>query len=266
MSNELDLQFTRQHKNSSLSRPKTHSGLITRGLRDAAGLATPISPAKGIMNKWEVGLWDFKGQQKRLEGAFQEIKAGLAQEGNLERSGYETQQWFESSTYMNELINLTREVASQGNAIVQLALGVLYMLGLSIPPDYTEAVIWFLKAAGQGNAVAQYLLGDQYANGLGVPQDYCEAARLFRLAASQGEVPAQARLGHVYSSGQGVARDYVLAYMWLSLAGEEGSPGAREAVAAKMTPQQIAEAQRLAREWKPTPATGSTGERTTTIT
>lgn len=47
--------------------------------------------------------------------------------------------------------------------------------------------------------------------------------------------------------------------MWFKLAGAQSSGDerddvvkARDVVEAKMTPEQIAEAQRLAREWKPT--------------
>jgi TPR repeat protein len=58
-----------------------------------------------------------------------------------------------------------------------------------------------------------------------------------------------------YEQGDGVLQDYVLAYMWYNLAAAQGAGVAakdRDRVAARMTPEQIAEAQRLAREWKPT--------------
>ena len=62
----------------------------------------------------------------------------------------------------------------------------------------------------------------------------------------------------MYAGGRGVPRDSVQAHMWLNLAAsrESGTKAksyaeARDTVAGRMTPQQIAEAQRLAREWKP---------------
>jgi TPR repeat protein len=62
-------------------------------------------------------------------------------------------------------------------------------------------------------------------------------------------------LGIMYDlGGHGVPQDYVQAHMWFNLAGASGNADAvknRETVAAKMTPEQISEAQRLAREWKP---------------
>jgi TPR repeat protein len=58
----------------------------------------------------------------------------------------------------------------------------------------------------------------------------------------------------MYAEGQGVPQDNVQAYMWFTLAGTAGDAANlknRDLIAAKMTPDQIAEAQRLAREWKP---------------
>jgi TPR repeat protein len=94
-----------------------------------------------------------------------------------------------------------------------------------------------------------------------VPQDFAVAASWYRKAADQGACLSQGALGLMYKEGQGVPQDYVQAYMWLTLAAshcdasEKGlidAAGAeRDKLAAKMTPAQAAEAQRLAHEWKP---------------
>ena len=108
--------------------------------------------------------------------------------------------------------------------------------------------------AEKGDASAQHFLGKMYENGEGVRRDSAEAARWFRLAAEQGHTGAQFYLGGMYASGNGVPRDYVQAYMWLDLSstGEEGfyAVGSRSEVAAKMTPGQILQAQRLVDAWK----------------
>ena len=71
---------------------------------------------------------------------------------------------------------------------------------------------------------------------------------------------AQFYLGGMYQNGQGVLQDYVQALAWFNLAAAH-SPDAvtrskavesGDKVAAKMTPALIAEAQRMASEWKPT--------------
>ena len=112
--------------------------------------------------------------------------------------------------------------------------------------------------AEQGNAAAQFNLGVMYANGEGVRQDYAQALVWYRKAAEQGYAPAQFNLGGMYDTGRGVPQDYVEAHMWCNLAASRASGDDqktyadwRESVAKTMPPQQIAEAQRRAREWKP---------------
>jgi uncharacterized protein len=151
-------------------------------------------------------------------------------------------------------LRLYRKAADQGQAAAQYSLGVLYANGQGVPQNYTEAVNWYRKAADQGQAAAQYNLGVLYANGQGVPQNYTEAMNWFRKAADQGQAEAQHNLGLMYANGQGVPQDYVLGYMWFNLAAAQGYKDAVGSLAwleARMTPAQIAEAQRLAQEWKP---------------
>jgi len=120
--------------------------------------------------------------------------------------------------------------------------------------DYAKAYEEFKPLAEQGDAQAQYHLGLMYANGHGVTADNSEAAKWFRKAAEQGNADAQSGLGSMYAFGQGVAQDVVLGYMWLDLAAAQGNSEAenlRDEFAESMTRSQVAEAQRLAREWKP---------------
>lgn len=143
-----------------------------------------------------------------------------------------------------------RDLAAQGNVAAQVLLGLEYEAG----NDYAEAVKWLRKAADQGGAQSQVMLGAIYLKGEGVPQDYAEAATWLRKAADQGDAQSQVMLGGLYVLGKGVPQDYVQAHLWSNLAGASGDAGAvkmRDLVAAEMTPAQIAEAQKLAREWKP---------------
>ena len=119
--------------------------------------------------------------------------------------------------------------------------------------DYHTAVKEFQLSAERGDVKARYNLGVMYQLGLGVPQDDQEAVRWYRLAAEQGDASAQFKLGVIYDKGKGVLKDYVLAHMWLNLAaaqGDQNSFKGRNSLETKMTPAQLAEAQRLAREWK----------------
>jgi hypothetical protein len=87
-----------------------------------------------------------------------------------------------------------------------------------------------------------------------VAKDCAEAARWFRKAADQGLAGGQYNLGVIYEHGRGVPQDRVQAHMWFNLAaaqGENNAAESRDRMAQRMTPAQIAEAQKLAREWKP---------------
>jgi uncharacterized protein len=151
-------------------------------------------------------------------------------------------------------LRILRPLADQGTASAQNSLGAMYAMGEGVPQDYAKAAKWYRKAADRGNSQAQYNLGVAYFKGRGLPQDYAEAVKWTRLAADQGYAGAQYNLGSAYASGQGVPQDLVLAHMWINLAAEQGNQDAlkyRDIIAEKMTPEQIAEAQRLAAEWKP---------------
>ena len=131
---------------------------------------------------------------------------------------------------------------------------------MGVAPDYAKAMHWFRLAAEQGIAKTQYTLGLMHRKGEGVPQDYAEAARWFRRGAEQGNGGAQLGLGLMYVAGKGVLQDYTRAHMWLNLAAAKASHSrirelaveGRDRVASLMTGAQVLEAQRLAREWRPT--------------
>jgi uncharacterized protein len=145
-------------------------------------------------------------------------------------------------------------LAEQGNAFAQYNLGLLYDNGQGVPKDYDQARQWYEKAAVQGHAEAQVNLGILYDYGRSIPQDFKKAVYWYRLSAKQGNDLAQRRLGFMYERGDGVAKDYVQAYMWYLLGatgGADRGAARKDALAKQMTPEQIAEAQKLAQEWKP---------------
>jgi TPR repeat protein len=125
--------------------------------------------------------------------------------------------------------------------------------------DYAEAAKWFRLAADQVDA--QFYLGVMYSEGLGVPEDYAEGAKWYQLAANQGDPQAQYNLGVFYSKAQlGGRPDYLSSYMWFNIAAAHFKPSdprrntainSRELVAQFLTAEQLAQAQRRAREWTP---------------
>jgi TPR repeat protein len=154
-----------------------------------------------------------------------------------------------------------RKAADQDITSSQYRLGELYQSGSGVELDYTEAMKWYRKAADKGNPDAQDQLAFMYWEGQGVSQDYIESAKWQRKAADQGRALSQAKLGVMYELGMGVPVDNVQAHKWVNLAigGLKGDDALQRArvlgqlatIAKKLTPAQIAEAQKLAREWKP---------------
>jgi uncharacterized protein len=124
--------------------------------------------------------------------------------------------------------------------------------------DYVRSVNILTPLALRGNANAQALLGFMYQNGFGAAQAYDAAADLYIQAATSGQPFAQSMLGLMYDKGHGVPQDFILAYKWLNLAAARASKRDREyflrlrnAVASKMSADQIVVGQRLALLWAP---------------
>ena len=90
-----------------------------------------------------------------------------------------------------------------------------------------------------------------YHRGNGVKLDPKEAAKWWCKAAEQGDVSAKYMLGVMYEGGYGVKKDLVLAYAWCNIAATDGHESAKRVkqdIGKKLTPEQIAKAEALAKE------------------
>jgi TPR repeat protein len=110
-----------------------------------------------------------------------------------------------------------RPLADEGSVEAQFNLGLLYYHGKGVPADPAEAHVWYLKAAEGGYARAQYRVAEMYENGDGIRKDLIQAHFWFRVAADRKYADAKKR---------------------------------RRRVAKRMTPEQIAYADMLARHRK----------------
>jgi TPR repeat protein len=122
--------------------------------------------------------------------------------------------------------------------------------------DYIRAARELTPLAERGNARALGLLGFLYEHGFGEPQIYSVAADLYTRGAVQGDPFSQAMLGLMYDKGHGVPLNFVLAYTWLNLAAAHTSGSQRDAyarfrdaVASKMSRNEINKAQYLISSW-----------------
>jgi len=144
-----------------------------------------------------------------------------------------------------------KSATNKGHAEAQYNLALMYDTGEGVAQNYSEAVRLYKLAAEQGLASAQFNLGLMYKDGIGVTQNHIESIKWFKLSAARGYGQAQTNLGYMYRMGQGVPQDYVKAHMWSNLAAAQGNLTAienRDLYAKQMTPLQVAEAQKLARD------------------
>jgi len=120
--------------------------------------------------------------------------------------------------------------------------------------DYKAAADGFTILAEQGESESQSFLGVMYEHGTGVPKDEQQASIWYRKAADQGNPRGQSNLGVMYANGSGVPKDEQQAYFWWLLSSAQGvaeSVKNWDIIEQQLTPQQRANAQARARDWKP---------------
>ena len=118
--------------------------------------------------------------------------------------------------------------------------------------NYSEAIRWYRKAAEKGDSVASFNLGLMHYRGQGISKDLSEALYWFGKAADRGHTPAQLNLGTMYQKGRGVGEDFAEAYKWFCIAVAAGDKTAKlyqDNLISKMSPKQVAEAQRRVNEY-----------------
>ena len=159
-------------------------------------------------------------------------------------------QWWEKNLRL-QVESALRQIASNHVARVQreapFEIGLSYFKGEGVAKNYPEAVKWFQKAAERGHPGGIYMLAICYDNGLGVAKDFETALKLLRQAAEVGVIEAQVKLGEYYSDLFSEKRDDAEAWFWFTLAAENGNKVAgalRKNVERKLTPEQLAEAQK----------------------
>ncbi|WP_337660456.1 tetratricopeptide repeat protein [Anderseniella sp. Alg231-50] len=125
-----------------------------------------------------------------------------------------------------------------------------YLLQSTTQQDNPVDISQRFKRAQKGDAASQLVVGMKYLE----LHNFVQALYWFEKSAAQGNVRAQIYLGDAYANGKGVSVDFVKAHIWLSLAAANGGYEAKfrfEYLLSKMTPEQIAEAQRATPARKP---------------
>ena len=148
------------------------------------------------------------------------------------------------------------KAAEAGDKGAQYALGAMYHEGEGVTRDHAQAAYWYTRAAQRGHTEAQYWLCIMHREAIGVSRDYAEAFYWCRRASEEGHPQALFAVGQFYFDGlgNGFTRDHMRAYVWFSRAarqGDEGAPKMLETLERDMTPLQLDEARRQARQWAP---------------
>ena len=130
----------------------------------------------------------------------------------------------------------------------------MYEDGFGVQQNYKTAVYYYRLAARNGYAEAQFNLAKLLEKGKGVKRDDAEAFQWYWRAANKGLASAQDKVSEMYTTGQGVAADPERAYFWSMLAAKQQEKNAerrRAALAAKLSADAVARAQKSVGVWKP---------------
>ena len=218
---------------------------LSLGLLYASGTGVAKDLGKAVK-------WHRKAAEQGLARAQFVLATEYAEGAGVKPNRTEAAKWF-------------RRAAEQNLPEAQFALGKCYANGTGVSPDPVEAVKWYKRAANQNYVEAIAEVGECFLQGTGVATDIVEGVKWIRKAAEEGYAPAQNRFGLCYLKGEGVDKDFVQAYKWFNLSAAQGGPEAADVkvnlarAQSNMTPEQIAEAQRLAREFRPQTPSNETG-------
>jgi TPR repeat protein len=207
-----------------------------------SNLGVCYATGQGVLKDYaEAVKWYRKAAEQNHSGAQYNLGVSYANGQGVPKDYAEAVKWY-------------RKAAEQNDSDAQRSLGDCYYFGQGVQKDYVEAVKWFHKAAEENDAEAQFTLGVCYQDGKGVPKNYVEAVKWYRKAAEQNHLKAQHNLALCYARGEGVPKGYVEAYKWLLLAAAQGDERSTKKIPlleSLMSREQIAEGQKLARDFRP---------------
>jgi TPR repeat protein len=167
---------------------------------------------------------------------------------------------------------LFNQGAQMGDPWSQLRLGQLAFNGFVGPqgeflrqqsnsPNYEMALRLFSQSAAQGNRAAALKAAQMHELQLGVQlgvqltgdQNWKKLARYYMKSARAGDTRAQLALGRINEKARGKrGRGPLFSYAWYSLASRQGNKMAKDyldALRARMTPDQVQQAEALLARW-----------------
>lgn len=156
---------------------------------------------------------------------------------------------------MRQAIFWYEKAADQGHVFAQAALGAHLILAQHVIADYPRAFSLLMSAGEKGHAKSLFNAAVMLEREMVARQPDLDAIDLYRRAAQGGYIQAQVGLGTRLAQSERDPNAWVEAYQWLSLAAMAEHPElsasarlARDQLAPKLTPDQLAAGQQLARE------------------
>lgn len=225
-----------------------HAGVDTDWLHDTRGLRSPAMIALAPL----YSRGDYAGVLR--------VVRPLAESGDGEAQAYLAHLYATGkgvSKNHTQAIDWIIRAAKNGIPVAQHTLAGLTFNGQGgVPRDEKEAIRLLTAAAEQNDTYAIAMLGRIYNKGGGVVRDTTEAMRWWRRGVALNSGLSMWNIGFSMIYG----KDVVEGYKWLTLGIKYLEPGVdprrfRAELGyfskTKMTPAQVAEAERLVREWKP---------------
>jgi len=145
-----------------------------------------------------------------------------------------------------------QELADAGDMNASYGMGLLYGNGFGVEMNDDLALKYYGAAAEMGHADAQFNLAVMHQNGWGVPASDEVANKWYLLAAEQGVTAAQVSMGRYFAMDFLDSFDPIEAYKWFNLAARLGDIDAvdkRDFQVARMSPEQVAEADSRVQAW-----------------
>lgn len=144
--------------------------------------------------------------------------------------------------------------ALAGHVPAYSRIGFLMLRGEGVTKDAERAVEWLKQGAEKGDRQSTAYLGWALVTGTGIGRNAQTGERLLITAANTGNLWAMGTLSELYRQGTVLSRDYARAYIWATVALGQGSSlatlrTARDELEKQLSPDQIASAQREARQW-----------------
>ena len=160
-------------------------------------------------------------------------------------------------------------LAKKGDRDAQYLVGSMYHMGMGVPASYKDAAEWYRKSADAGKVDAIFTMGIVYEGGVGVARNVPEAVNWYRKSAERCFYPGMLKLADMFAKGRGVKKDNAQSYYWYTVAERYVPPTSndryelpivRDKLSAITPKEQVADADRKAKAWKPTtpcPAPGA---------